>query len=79
MLVRLPPEPVMLPDLSVTVDTVSLNPPIANVPPLTVSFVASAMRFDPPSDTVPPTSVTFPVPAETPVASIVTAPVARRN
>ena len=79
VLVSVPPEPVMLPLVSVSVFTVSLLPTMANVEPLTFSFVLLLIRSVPPSVNVPPSSSTVCVPALSPVASIVIAPVALRN
>ncbi len=80
VLVSVPPLPVTLPLVSVSVLTVSLLPPMANVAPFTSRFVLSSIRSVPPSVKVPaPLSSMVPVPAFNPVVSIVMDPAVLKN
>ena len=79
VLVSVPPVPVTLPLVRVSVSTVSLFGPIANVAPLTFNFVLSLIRLLPPRENVPLSNRTVFEGALRPVASIVAVPVALRN
>ena len=79
VLVSVPPLPVTLPLVSVSVSMVSLLDPIANVAPLTFIFVLSLMRLLPPRENVPASNRTVFDGVLRPVALIVAVPVALRN